>query len=221
MRMKAADYRKDGDAKKRAAGIVRLLKKHYPDAGCTLSFETVHQLMVATILSAQCTDERVNLETPALFRKYRSVSDFARAELNELAQDIRATGFHNAKAKAIKTSAQQLMDSFGGQVPDEMAKLVTLQGVGRKTASVILGAGFGLAEGIAVDTHVGRISRLLGFTRHTDPTKIERDLQALIPRKDWIVFSHLLIRHGRTICRARRPDCGSCFLKLLCPSAKP
>jgi len=207
------------DTIKRARACIRLLKKHYPNAKCTLDYKTTHQLMVATILSAQCTDERVNIVTPALFKKYRSVKAFAEADLDQLAQDIFTTGFHNSKAKAIKLSAMQLLEEHGGKIPKDHAALVKLQGVGRKTASVILGAGFGLAEGIVVDTHVGRISRLLGFTKEKDPVKIERDLMKIIPETDWIIYSHLLIDHGRAICIARRPDCSYCFLNHLCPSA--
>ncbi len=203
---------------RRARKIVALLKRHYPEAGCTLSYRTIHQLMVATILSAQCTDERVNLVTPALFKKYRSLKAFAESDLAELGRDIYSTGFHNAKAKSIRASALQLIDRHGGRIPRDLDSLVKLTGVGRKTASVILGAGYGLAEGIVVDTHVGRISRLLGLSSQKDAVKIERDLIPLIPEKDWIQYSHLLILHGRTICKARRPDCSNCFLHKLCPS---
>ena len=207
------------DKIKRARVCIRLLKKHYPNAKCTLDYKTTHQLMVATILSAQCTDERVNMVTPALFKKHRSVKAFAEADLDQLAQDIFTTGFHNSKAKAIKLSAMQLLEEHGGKIPRDHAALVKLHGVGRKTASVILGAGFGLAEGIVVDTHVGRISRLLGFTKERDPVKVERDLVKIIPEADWIIYSHLLIDHGRAICIARRPACSDCFLNRLCPSA--
>lgn len=204
---------------KRAAQIVTRLKKAYPDARCSLDFQTVHQLMVATILSAQCTDERVNTTTPALFAKYPDIDAFAEADERELARDIFATGFHNAKARSIIKSARQLRDVHGGEMPRTLDQLVKLAGVGRKTASVILGAGFGLAEGIVVDTHVGRISRLLGLTKETDPVKVERDLVKLIAEKDWIIYSHLLIDHGRAVCRARRPNCPACSLSALCPSS--
>lgn len=207
------------DKIKRARQIVRLLKKHYPDACCTLNYKNVHQLMVATILSAQCTDERVNAVTPALFKKYRTIKAFADADLEELGRDIYSTGFHNAKAKSIKKSAQQLLTDYNGQIPKTLDELVILAGVGRKTASVILGAGFGLAEGIVVDTHVGRISRLMELTDQKDPVKIEKDLMETIPKKDWIIFSHMLILHGRSLCPARKPQCDVCFLKKLCPSA--
>ncbi len=204
----------------RAKKIVRLLNKHYPGTECTLDFETVHQLMVATILSAQCTDERVNKVTPALFKKYPDVEAFANADPDELQKDVYATGFYVNKAKAIKNSARQLVEQDDGKMPRTLDELVKLSGVGRKTGSVILGAGFGLAEGVVVDTHVGRISRLLNFTKEKDAVKIERDLIGIIPQKDWIAYSHLMIRHGRTFCKARRPDCENCFLAKLCPSAQ-
>ena len=206
--------------KRRAEEIVDQLKRHYGDAECSLDFKTPHQLMVATILSAQCTDERVNMVTPALFRKYKSVKAFADADLVVLAQDIFQTGFHNSKAKSIKNSATALMEKYGGEIPKTLDDLVRLPGVGRKTASVILGAAFGLAEGIVVDTHVGRISQLLGFTKETDPKKIEQDLMKVIPKEDWIKYSHMLIYHGRAICKARKPECESCFLTKLCPSSR-
>lgn len=203
----------------RAKKIIKLLKKHYPDATCSLYFNTVHELMVATILSAQCTDERVNMTTPDLFKKYPSIEAFADADEKKLARDIFATGFHNAKARSIIKSANQLLDLYAGEIPRELDKLVKLAGVGRKTGSVILGAGFGLAEGIVVDTHVGRISRLLKFTNQKDPVKVEKELMKIIPEKDWISYSHLLIYHGRARCKARKPDCANCFLTSLCPSS--
>lgn len=206
--------------KKRAGRIVNLLKKYYPDARCTLDFDTVHQLLVATILSAQCTDDRVNTVTSTLFKKYSSMRAFAEADLGELEKDIYATGFYKNKAKAIKNSARQILDEYRGEMPRKLDELVKLNGVGRKTGSVILGAGFGLAEGIVVDTHVGRISRLLGFTRHKEAVKIEQDLMRMIPPREWIGLSHRLIEHGRTICKARHPECKRCFLNKLCPSAE-
>ena len=208
------------DKKRRVAKILTRLKDQYPDAHCSLNFATVHQLMVATILSAQCTDERVNLVTPALFKRFTSVKEFAEASTEELEQLIYTTGFFRAKAKAIKESAQQLMEKFGGEIPRTLSELVTLQGVGRKTASVIMGAGFEIAEGVVVDTHVARISRKLGLTRKNHPAKIERDLMNVIPNEDWIHFSHLLIYHGRAICVARAPRCGECPLLKLCPGAE-
>jgi endonuclease III len=208
-----------GEKAKRAKQIVAYLKKLYPDAKCSLEYANVHQLMVATIISAQCTDDRVNKVTPALFQKYRSIEDFAKADPKELGEDIFSTGFHNNKAKSIIASAKALLENHGGRVPKTLAELVALPGVGRKTGSVVLGAGYGIAEGIVVDTHVGRISELLGLTSHTDPVKIEQDLIQLIPHDDWILLSHLLIRHGRAICIARRPKCPECRLNKLCPSA--
>ncbi len=203
----------------RVRKIIALLMKDYPDARCTLDFKSVHQLMVATILSAQCTDERVNIVTKSLFKKYRKVDDYAKVDLAELGRDIYATGFHNNKAKSIKKSAQQLLQLHDGKIPVTLDELVKLAGVGRKTASVILGAGFGLAEGIVVDTHVGRISRLLKLTFQKDPVKIERDLIRIIPKADWIIYSHLLISHGRAVCIARRPQCGECVVNKWCPGA--
>ncbi len=208
------------DQKQRAVRILALLKKTYPDAKCSLDFSTPHQLMVATILSAQCTDERVNQVTPVLFEKYPTVESFADSDLAELEQIVYPTGFFKNKALAIKESARQLIDLYEGVMPRTIEELTRLKGVGRKTASVILGAGFGLAEGIVVDTHVGRISRLLGFTRKNDPAKVERELMKIIPTEDWIAYSHLLIYHGRAICKARTPDCPHCPLKTLCPSAQ-
>jgi len=211
---------KQVDKQKRAGEIVARLKREYPDAGCTLDFKTVHQLMVATILSAQCTDERVNVVTKDLFKKYRTIEDYAEADIDELKRDIFTTGFHNNKAKSIKLSAQQLLERHNGKIPRTLDELVKLAGVGRKTASCVLGAGFGLAEGVVVDTHVARISKLLRLTSQKDPVRIERDLMKVIPQADWIVFAHLLIAHGRAVCIARRPKCGECVLNALCPSAQ-
>lgn len=207
------------DKTARAKRIVALLKKRYPDAKTSLDYDSVHQLMVATILSAQCTDERVNMTTPALFERFRSVKDFAEADSAELESLIQSCGFFRAKAKSIKSSARVLLERFGGEMPKTIDELTTLPGVGRKTASVILGAGFGIAEGIVVDTHVARISKLLGLTAHTDPLKIEQDLIKVLEPKDWIRFSHMLIHHGRAVCIARRPKCAECVLAEACPSA--
>ena len=176
--------------------------------------------MVATILSAQCTDERVNMVTPGLFKKYPNVEAFARAKQKELEKEIFTTGFYVNKAKAIIRSAQQLLEWYGGKVPRKLDDLVKLTGVGRKTASVILGAGYGLAEGVVVDTHVGRLSRRLKLTGRDDPVKVEKDLMKLVPRNEWILFSHLLIHHGRALCKARRPECPACPVNHLCPSAQ-
>ncbi len=208
------------DKTERTAKIISLLKKRYPDAKTALTYKSVHQLMVATILSAQCTDERVNMVTPGLFKKYPNVEAFARADQKKLEKEIYTTGFYVNKAKAIIKSAQQLIEWYGGKVPRKLDDLVKLTGVGRKTASVILGAGYGLAEGIVVDTHVGRLSRRLRLTRHDDPVKVEKDLMKLVPRDEWILFSHLLIHHGRAICNARKPDCPACPVNHLCPSAR-
>lgn len=203
--------------KSRASKIIGRLKRKYPDARCSLDFKSVHQLMVATILSAQCTDDRVNKITKELFKKYRSVKTFAAAEIEELGRDIYSAGFYQSKAKSIISSAQQLVNNHAGRVPDRLDELVKLRGVGRKTASVILGVGYGLAEGIVVDTHVGRITRLLDLTKQKTPEKVEEDLMDILPDKDWILFSHLMIYHGRAVCIARRPECNSCCLKKLCP----
>lgn len=208
------------DKLKRTKAIIRLLRKHYPAAKTSLSYKSVHQLMVATILSAQCTDERVNMVTPGLFKKYPSVKAFAKADLKVLAKDIFQTGFHNQKARSIKNSAIAIIEQYDGKIPRELDKLVKLPGVGRKTASVILGNAWGIAEGIVVDTHVGRISRLLGFTKEKDAFKVEKDLMKIIPHKDWIDYTHMVILHGRSLCPARRPDCANCFLSEHCPSAK-
>lgn len=207
------------DKKARCVRIIRRLKKQYPDARCSLDFETIHQLMVATILSAQCTDERVNIVTKELFKKYRTIEQYANADLEQLKQVVFTTGFHNNKAKSIKLSSQQLLELYNGEIPRTLDQLIKLAGVGRKTASVILGAGFGLAEGIVVDTHVGRISRLLKLTNQTDPVKVERDLVKIVAERDWIIYSHLMIWHGRAVCIARRPRCGECVVSKLCPSS--
>lgn len=204
----------------RAAKIVALLKKTYPQAKTSLDYDTVHQLMVAAILSAQCTDERVNMTTPALFERFKTVEEFAMADISELEGLIQSCGFFRSKAKSIKNSAIALVEKFDSEIPKTIDQLVKLPGVGRKTASVILGAGFGIAEGIVVDTHVARISKLLKLTANTDPVKIEKDLMKVIDKGDWIRFSHMMIYHGRAICVARRPKCGECPLAKLCPSAK-
>lgn len=199
--------------------IISLLKKEYPDSRCTLDFKTPHQLLVATILSAQCTDERVNIVTKDLFKKYKKPIDYAVATITDLENDIRSTGFFRNKAKAIKGSSAIIVGPYRNRMPDNLEELTKLPGVGRKTGSVILGAAFGIAEGIVVDTHVSRLSQRLGFTRNKDAVKIEKDLMQIIPKKDWIIISHLLIDHGRQVCKARRPDCLNCILRKFCPSA--
>lgn len=196
-----------------------LLKKEYPESGCSLKFKSAHQLLVSTILSAQTTDEAVNKLTPGLFRKYKSIEDFAGADISELERDIASLGLFRNKAKAIKLTSVELLHRYGGAIPDSLDEIITLPGVGRKTGSVVLGTWFGKAEGIVVDTHVKRISRLLGLTIHTDANKNEQDLMKLVARKDRIIFTHLFIDHGRAVCVARRPQCERCVLNKVCPSA--
>jgi len=199
--------------------IIAELRRLYPNAACTLHFSNSLELLIATQLSAQCTDERVNMVTTQLFQKYRSVEDFATASQEELEQDIRSTGFYHNKAKNIRATCQRLITVYGGAVPCTMEDLLTLAGVARKTANVVLGNGFGIVVGFVVDTHVGRLARRFGWTKHTDAVKIEQDLMRIIPQKDWLDLSHLLIFHGRAICNARKPLCGQCTLASLCPSA--
>ena len=208
------------ELKARARKIVRRLDRAYPGATCALHHTNALELLVATILSAQCTDVRVNKVTPALFAKYRSARDYASADPRVLEREIQSTGFFRNKTKSIIGMAQALVERHGGTVPDTMDALVALPGVGRKTANVILGTWFGKNEGVVVDTHVQRITRLLKLTRHDDPVKIERDLMALVPRPKWSVFSHRMILHGRTVCIARRPRCEVCVLSDLCPSSR-
>jgi len=203
----------------RATTIIALLKQEYPDAHCELDFRTPYELLVATILSAQCTDARVNMVTPALFSRYPTPARLATARQEDVEDLIRSTGFFRNKAKSLIGMAQALTASHAGLVPRTMEELQVLPGVGRKTANVILGNAYGLNEGITVDTHVARLSTLLGLTRQTTPEKIEQDLMKLVPREDWAVFSHLLIWHGRRVCIARRPKCGECVLNQVCPSS--
>lgn len=200
--------------------IIKRLRKSYPDAHCELNYDTPHQLLVATILSAQCTDVRVNQVTPTLFAKYPTVADFAAAERADLEEVVRPTGFFRQKAKYIQQSSQVILHRFGGEVPDDMDELLQLNGVARKTANVVLGEIYGIAEGITVDTHVKRLAKRLGLTEATDPNKVERDLMKVIPRNSWIEISHLLIFHGRRVCFARRPACVDCTLNDICPSAE-
>ncbi len=208
------------DKRRRTRTIIARLKREFPDAKCALDHTSPLELLVATILSAQCTDARVNMVTPALFAKYRSAADYAAADPAVFEREIQSTGFFRNKTKSILGMARALEENHGGQVPDTMAALVALPGVGRKTANVVLGNAFGKNEGIVVDTHVGRISGLLKLTKEMNPEKIERDLTALVPRKDWTIFSHLLILHGRKTCIARRPKCESCRINDLCPSSR-
>lgn len=205
----------------RTRRIVARLKRAYPDARCALDHRTPYELLVATILSAQCTDARVNQVTPALFARYPTPADLARADPADVESMIRSTGFFRNKTRSLLGMARAVVERHGGMVPSTMEELRVLPGVGRKTANVVLGNAFGIDEGIVVDTHVTRLSRLLGLSRHSDPLKIEQDLMALVPRKDWTLLSHLLIFHGRQVCIARRPRCGTCVLADLCPSAEP
>lgn len=202
------------------AAVLSILKKTYPQAKCSLDHQTPLQLIVATILSAQCTDERVNLVTKDLFKKYRTAKDFAAVPQEQLEQDIKSTGFYRNKAKSIRAMAQSLIDQHGSEVPQTMDELTALAGVGRKTANVVLGNAFHLNVGIVVDTHVSRLSQRLGFTKQTDPEKIEQDLMPLVPQKDWALFSHLMIFHGRAICQARKPKCEECPVLEHCPTGK-
>jgi endonuclease-3 len=206
-------------ARRRIKPVIRLLRKHYPHARTALTFADPLQILVATILAAQCTDERVNTITPGLFRKYPDAAALARADRTELEGLIRPTGFFRNKARHIIGAAQKIVADHGGVVPDSMEQLVALPGVARKTANIVLSAGYGKAEGIAVDTHAGRLSRRLGLSREEDPVKVERDLMALVPKDDWLDLNVLLVEHGRALCQARKPDCPGCFLKRLCPSA--
>jgi endonuclease-3 len=196
--------------------ILRVLAKLYPDAHCALHHDNPLQLLIATILSAQCTDARVNLITPALFARFPDAQAFAEADIGELEKGIQSTGFFRNKARNIKACCRILVDQYGGRVPATMEELVPLPGVGRKTANVILGNAFGV-PGITVDTHVGRLSRRLGLTTADDPVKVEHDLMALVPKKDWTMFSHRLIFHGRQVCFARKPNCPGCALAKYCP----
>jgi endonuclease-3 len=196
--------------------ILRALDRLYPAATCALQHEDAWQLLVATILSAQCTDKRVNMVTPALFRKYPTVLDFAAVSQEELAGDIRSTGFFNNKAKAIIGAARKVLSEFGGKVPETMEEMLTIPGAARKTANVVLGTAFGVASGIVVDTHVQRIARRLDLTKQEDPGKIEKDLMRSIPEDRWILFSHQTIHHGRNLCVARKPRCAECPLSGVC-----
>ena len=205
------------EAKQQAARVVRGLRRAYPAATCALEFASPLELLVATILSAQCTDVRVNQVTKNLFRKYRTAADYAQAPLPELEAAIQSTGFFRNKARNIQACCQQLVEHYGGKVPQDLDALVALPGIGRKTASVVLGTAFGIASGVVVDTHVTRLSQRLGLTAHKDAEKIERDLMAVLPKKEWIDFSHRMIHHGRQICTARKPKCEECPLNSFCP----
>jgi len=203
--------------KKRTGEIIKRLKKEYPDAHCALVHANAFELLIATILSAQCTDERVNIVTANLFRKHRKPQDYLEVSPEELEQDIHSTGFFRNKAKNIRGACEKITKDFDGEIPRSMEELLTLNGVARKTANVVLGNAFGIASGVVVDTHVSRLSNRLGLTEQTAPEKIEKDLQPLVPEKDWIMFPHWLISHGRKICQARKPKCPECVLNDICP----
>lgn len=203
--------------KRYAQKVLRRLRQAFPDADCTLEHADPFQLLVATVLSAQCTDKRVNQVTPELFRLFPTPESFAAAKLSEIERAIRSTGFFHHKAKNIQALSQILCEKFGGEVPGSIDELTTLPGVGRKTANVVLGNAFGVVCGVVVDTHVGRLSRRIGLTRETDPVKVERDLMRLFPKKEWVGISHRLILLGRSSCSARKPLCESCPLADLCP----
>ena len=207
------------DKKQRLKKIIKILSEEFPDSKCSLNFATPLELLVATILSAQCTDERVNKVTPGLFKKYPSPNHFAEVSLEELGNDIRSTGFFNNKAKSIQNCCIRLLEKFDGKVPDNMKDLVSLPGVGRKTANVILGNVFGI-PGIVVDTHVKRLSNRFGLSVNGNPDKIENDLNEVVQEEEWTHFSHILIDHGRKTCKARKPLCDSCLINRLCPSSE-
>jgi endonuclease-3 len=212
--------REDGHTKKkRARSIVSVLKKEYPGAHCSLNFRSPWQLLVATRLSAQCTDERVNRVTPELFRKYKTPKDFAVVSQKELERDVKSTGFFRGKARSIRSAAKKIVEQFKGKVPGTMEEMLSLDGIGRKSANVILGNGYGIPSGIAVDTHVLRLSKRLGLSYAKTPEKVEEDLLRLVPKRDWILFPHLMISHGRRVCQARKPRCGECELNRMCPSS--
>jgi endonuclease-3 len=218
--MKTITSKKLEDRRQRLGAILPLLKKMYPQAKCSLDYKNPFQLIIATILSAQCTDERVNKVTPELFKKYPSAKALAAAEQSELEKDIQSTGFFRNKAKSLRGMAAAIVEKHQGQVPQTMEELTHLPGVGRKTANVVLGNAFSIAEGVVVDTHVARVSARLGLTKHTEPVKIEQDLMQIVPREEWTLFSHLLIHHGREICQARKPKCSICPLLPHCPAGQ-
>jgi len=204
-------------SKRHVASVLKILGRAYPEARCALDFRTPLELLIATILSAQCTDVRVNLVTKDLFQKYRTAADYAAAPLEELEEAIQSTGFYHNKAKSIRRCCEILADTYAGHVPQDMGALVQLPGIGRKTANVVLGTAFGIASGIVVDTHVARVSRRLGLTAQKDPAKIEQDLIPLVPQRQWVDFGHRVIQHGRRLCAARKPKCEECPLETICP----
>jgi len=200
--------------------IIRQLKEEYADAHCALNHSNAFELLIATILSAQCTDERVNIVTENLFRKYRKPEDYLKVSQEELEQDIRSTGFFRNKAKNIQVACEKIVKNFGGEIPQTMEELLTLNGVARKTANVVLGNAFGIPSGVVVDTHVSRLSQRLGISENEAPEKIEKDLMELVPEEDWIMFPHWLISHGRAVCQARKPKCEVCIFQEICPSSR-
>ncbi len=208
---------KKTDVQAIAAKVVKHLAADYPEVTCALENESAFELLIATILSAQCTDERVNMVTPELFRRWPTPAAMAAAPIEVLEKVIHSTGFFRNKAKNIKGCSQELADKYDGEVPRDIAQMVTLPGVGRKTANVVLGTCYGMATGVVVDTHVTRISNRLGLTKHTDATKIERDLMQLVPQDQWVDFAHRMIHHGRRICMARKPKCSDCSMREFCP----
>jgi endonuclease-3 len=210
---------REDPVEERAPEIVRILSEAYPDARVALHFSTPLEMLVATILSAQCTDEKVNEVTADLFRKYRTPQDYLKVPEDELKRDIKPTGFFNQKATSIRAACARIVETYEGEVPDTMEDLVTLRGVARKTANIVLGNAFGKVEGIAVDTHVRRLANRLGFSAESDPDKVERDLMRLIPRTRWFDFTYVLIDHGRALCTARRPRCEACPVSPLCPAS--
>jgi endonuclease-3 len=207
------------ELKQRVRKIIRLLKRAYPDAKCSLEHSNAFELLIATILSAQCTDARVNIVTQELFRKYRKPQDYLKVSPKELEQDIRTTGFFRNKTKSIQGTAKVLTEQYGGKVPETMDELLELPGVARKTANVVLGNAFGISSGVVVDTHVTRLSHRLGLSAQKTAEKIEEELIAIVPKKDWVIFPHLMISHGRAICKARNPLCAECVIEKLCPSS--
>ncbi len=207
------------ELKERTRKIIRSLKRAYPDAKCSLNHSNAFELLIATILSAQCTDVRVNIVTQDLFRKYRKPEDYLKVSEKELQRDIRTTGFFRNKTKSIQGTAKALTEQYGGKVPNTMEELLELPGVARKTANVVLGNAFDISSGVVVDTHVTRLSHRLGLSDEKTAEKIENDLIALVPKRDWVIFSHLLIAHGRAICKARNPLCDQCVVEKLCPSS--
>ena len=211
---------RDAPIKRRAPDVIRHLEAAYPDAKVALHFTTPLECLVATILSAQCTDEKVNEVTRTLFRKYRSAEDYIKVPEDELRADIRPTGFFNQKAASIRAACQRIVEVYGGEVPGTMEELVTLRGVARKTANIVLGNAFGVVEGVAVDTHVKRLANRIGFSAESDPDKVERDLMRLIPKEKWFGFTYVLIDHGRAICHAKKPQCTECPIEPLCPSSQ-